>query len=107
MAYAKEEVISLIKRFTKEIAEIVHTDRVFLFGSYAKDNPDEYSDIDIAIISQDIDDGNYFELKKKIFKKAIEVNSYIEPLCFSKEEFDNDWLPIIPEIKRRGIEIKV
>ncbi len=106
MAYSKEELISLIKKFAKEVAQIVRTDRILLFGSYARGTPQEYSDIDIAVISPDIQDKNYFELKNKIFKKAIEVDSHIEPVCFSKEEFDNDWLPIIPEIKRKGIEIK-
>ena len=105
MAYSKEDVLNLIKRFRKNIEGVVHPDHVFLFGSYALGKAKEYSDIDVAIISSDITDENYFDLKKKIFKKAMEIDSYLEPLCFSEDEFDNDLLPIVIEIKRNGIEV--
>lgn len=105
MAYTKDEVLKMINRFRKEIEGMLHTDRVYLFGSYATGHAKDYSDIDVAIVSADITDENYFDMKSKIFKKAVEMDSHIEPLCFSKEEFDNDWLPIVPEIKRTGVEV--
>ena len=107
MVYSREEILKLIKEFRKAIEEIIHTDKIILFGSYVSGTPQEYSDIDIAVVSSDITDENYFDFKIRIFKKAMEFDSSLEPLCFSKEEFDNDWLPIIPEIKRTGIEVKI
>lgn len=105
MAYTKDEVLRVIKKFRREIESVIHADKVFLFGSYATGREQDYSDIDVAVVSADITDENYFDLKNKIFKKAVELDSHIEPLCFSKEEFDNDWLPIVPEIKRTGVEV--
>ena len=31
----------------------IHIDKIILFGSYARGNANEYSDIDIAVISDD------------------------------------------------------
>ncbi|KKP31083.1 MAG: Nucleotidyltransferase domain protein, partial [Candidatus Woesebacteria bacterium GW2011_GWC2_31_9] len=69
MAYTKDEVLKVIKKFRKEIEGLVHTDGVYLFGSYATGHAKDYSDIDIAIVSADINDENYFDMKSKIFKK--------------------------------------
>lgn len=105
MVYTKDEVLKVIKKFRESIKGMIHADRIFLFGSYATGHARDYSDIDVAVVSSDITGENYFELKNKIFKKAMELDSHLEPVCFSNEEFDNDWLPIVPEIKHNGIEI--
>ena len=105
MAYTREEVLRIVRTFRDAIDGLVHPDRMILFGSYAVGNARDYSDIDVAVVSSEINDKNYFDLKKKIFKKAMELNSQLEPLCFSSEEFENDWLPIVPEIKRSGVEV--
>lgn len=64
MAYTKDEVLKVINRFRKEIEGMLHTDRVYLFGSYATGHAKDYSDIDVAIVSADITDENYFDMKR-------------------------------------------
>ena len=60
-----------------------------MFGSYAIGNPKEYSDIDLAVIS------DWFEGKPKIenmqflSRIAARYNSLIEALPFTEEEYKN------------------
>ncbi|MBI5373864.1 MAG: nucleotidyltransferase domain-containing protein [Candidatus Schekmanbacteria bacterium] len=105
MADTKDEILILLRKFRETIEGIIHADKIILFGSYALGSEKEYSDIDIAVVSADINDENYYDLRKAIFRKAMEIDCRMETLCFSKEEFENDWLPIIPEIKRTGVEV--
>jgi predicted nucleotidyltransferase len=68
--------------------------KVILFGSYAKGNPDEDSDIDIMVILDNNDVANTYEerLNKKVFIRnlLLEINREIplDILVYSKEEFN-------------------
>lgn len=105
MAYAKDEIIALIHGFVEKLKSDFPIEQAYLFGSYASGSSDEDSDIDLALISPAIDANNSFELNKKVFHQAMLYNVYLEPICFSPEEFDEESLPIVHEIKRSGIEI--
>ena len=76
----------------------------WLFGSYAKGNYNENSDIDIAIVLGDnIEQTFDTEVKLMIIRNGEET--LIEPHSFSKEEF-NVGLPIVKQIFDHGIRIK-
>jgi uncharacterized protein len=72
-----------------------------LFGSYAKGNPHEWSDIDIALVSE-IFIGNRIKDKDKIRNITLAVSSEIEVLPFSPEDFDSQ-NPLAKEILETGI----
>jgi uncharacterized protein len=76
----------------------------YLFGSYAKGNATNDSDIDLAIILSTSEIDNYDE-RVKLMKIAVKNNYYlIEPHPFSEKDFDEED-PLIKEIKRTGIKI--
>jgi predicted nucleotidyltransferase len=78
--------------------------KVILFGSYAKGNFTDNSDIDLALVSDKFTDYPISD-RKKIVKANIKF-SVIEPHTFSKYYFlQGD--PFIDEIKKTGIEIAV
>lgn len=81
----------------------VNIDKAILFGSYAHNSPSRYSDIDVALVSDDFTDFPLAD-RKKITKANIRF-SMIEPHTFSKKYFSKGD-PLISEIKRTGIEIK-
>ncbi|MBC8413333.1 nucleotidyltransferase domain-containing protein [bacterium] len=84
----------------------IRIDKVILFGSYASGNIHEVSDIDIAIISSDFGKDRYEE-GKMLFQAAWRIDPRLEPLPISTHAYKNDtWLPIIYEIREKGIEIK-
>ncbi len=89
-----------IKRFCDELKKEYKIQNIFLFGSYSEGSYDSWSDIDLAVIV----DENEFN-PREIFAKAKEYDIRFDALGFSKYDFDNSQLPIIPEIKKKGIKI--
>ena len=97
-----------LEHYIKSITGVMNVDMIILFGSFAKGNPHEYSDIDLAVISKEIDpDLPRWENIRIIKEKA---NIYLDPdlqiIPFTKEAFENDKdSPIgsfIREIKKTG-----
>lgn len=93
-----------IKSYIEQLESIgVHVQQVILFGSYANGKYDEWSDIDLAIVSDDFA-GNRFNDRNKIRKLTLKVNSDISPLPFRPEDFnDSDYF--VKEILETGIRI--
>ena len=74
-----------------------------LFGSYAKGNPQEWSDIDIALVS-DVFIGNRIDDKDKIRKITLSISSELEVIPFSPNDF-NEHNPLVKEIIKTGIRL--
>ena len=74
-----------------------------LFGSYAKGNYHEWSDIDIALVS-DLFVGNRMDDKDKIRDITLSVSCDIEVLPFAPFDF-NVKNPFVKEILRTGIKL--
>lgn len=74
-----------------------------LFGSYARGNYQEWSDIDIALVS-DIFEGNRIVDKDKIRKITLSISSEIEAIPFSPKDF-NLQNPFAKEILTTGIRL--
>jgi predicted nucleotidyltransferase len=91
--------ISLIKKNFKGIRKAI------LFGSYARNNERQESDIDIALIFDELNDNEKFDLQVQLMLLASQIDSRIEPHPISKEDFNSN-SPFVNEIKRTGIEIK-
>lgn len=82
--------------------QIPITEAVF-FGSYARGNETEWSDIDIALVSE-IFEGNRIADKDKIRKITLSISSEIEVVPFPPEDF-NEQNPFAREILRTGIKL--
>jgi len=59
----------------------------YLFGSYAKGNYTEWSDIDVVLVSPNFV-GDRFDDKKKIARITLDVDSNISPLPYRPEDFE-------------------
>jgi predicted nucleotidyltransferase len=90
--------LSLIK---ERFADI---EKAYIFGSYAKGNPTEESDIDIALIFSNLDDKERFDIQVQLMLLAARIDSRIEPHPISHEDFDSG-NPLMVEIKKTGIEV--
>lgn len=62
----KVDIMNVINEYVKEIKKHYKIDCIILFGSYAKGTESEYSDIDIAIVSEDFDEVSDFFIKEII-----------------------------------------
>ncbi len=102
----KKEIINIIKNFSNQLSNKgIKIEKIILFGSYARGDYKEWSDIDIAIVSESFG-VNRFEERLFLSKIAANIDSRIEPHPIGKNEFENDdWKILISEIKKSGIEI--
>ncbi|MBN1615069.1 MAG: nucleotidyltransferase domain-containing protein [Deltaproteobacteria bacterium] len=101
---ADEKIEQTVKSYIEQLETIgIHVQQAILFGSYANGTHDEWSDIDLAIVSEDFE-GNRFEDRNKIRKITLRVNSDISPMPFRPEDFnDSDYF--VKEILETGIRI--
>lgn len=75
--------------------------RAYLFGSYANGKADQWSDIDLALISDKFLGNRYLDLQL-LTDYILEAGQDISPLPFSSEDFDNSMFAR-DEIIKKGI----
>jgi predicted nucleotidyltransferase len=101
------EIKNIILRFVKAIKVTgIRIERVVLYGSYASGRAHSESDLDIAVVSPDFGKDR-FEEGVKLNRIAWRIDPKIEAIPVSSRSYENDtWLPMIDEIKSKGIEIE-
>ena len=97
----KREAINKVKAYRLLVQDHFPVEKVYLFGSYAKNTNTEDSDIDVAIIVDKID-GDFFSINPLLWKLRRQIDDRIEPILLEKE-FDH--ADFIGEIEKYGIEI--
>ena len=101
---ADRKIEKTIRSYLEQLERIgIHVQQAILFGSYASGKYEEWSDIDLAIVSKDFV-GNRFEDRNKIRKITLQVNSDISPMPYRPEDF-NDSNYFVKEILETGIRI--
>ncbi len=78
----------------------------FIFGSYANNNQRVDSDIDIALVIDNMSDAERFNMQVNLLMIASKIDNRIEPHPISKQDLLSN-NPFVMEIKRTGIELKV
>ncbi|MBW7989532.1 MAG: nucleotidyltransferase domain-containing protein [Planctomycetes bacterium] len=51
----KEISTELLNEITRRLADSIHPERIYLFGSHAAGNPEDDSDIDLLVVVRDTD----------------------------------------------------
>jgi predicted nucleotidyltransferase len=77
---------------------------IYLFGSYAKKRANRWSDIDLAVVSDQFK-RNSIEKELFLWKIGRKIDSKIEPIGFSVEDFNDFYNPIVYEIKTTGVRV--
>ncbi len=77
--------------------------KAYLFGSYSNGKNKEWSDIDLAIISDKFT-GDNFSDRNMISKITVSVDGRLEPHTFRTSDF-NESNPFVREIITTGIRI--
>lgn len=99
----KKEAIKLAKQYKELITPYFPNNKMYLFGSYSKDNQTEDSDIDIAVVVNSFS-GDFFEEVPILWKIRRKVSTLIEPILLSAEEENS---PIYKEVLKNGILISL
>ena len=94
----------IIKKYLKELEKNqIHVQRAILFGSHSKGLSHDWSDIDIAIVS-DAFDGVRIRDKGKIRRITLSVSSDLAPIPFRPGDFTEDD-PLVREILQTGVRV--
>lgn len=86
---AREELLERVAAFARELQERLPVEEVYLFGSFARGQVHEGSDIDLVVVG---DFKERFPYRASAILKMTDLP--IEPLVYTRQEFE--------EMKRRG-----
>lgn len=89
MVLSEDQVTKIIRGFILELRREIPIKEIILFGSYAQGNPKEYSDIDLAVISDWFKGKPKIENMQYLSRIAAAYNSLVEALPFTEEEYRN------------------
>ena len=80
----------------------INVQSAYIFGSYAKGNFNEDSDIDLAIIMKNL--SNSFTMQVELMKLSRKIDTRIEPHPIDESDF-NSSNPFAHEILTKGIHV--
>ena len=96
-------IIAIAEKYADEVKRHYHVDEVILFGSFAKGGQHKDSDIDIAVVSDDIVNASSERLNLMRYRRNIDLR--IEPHLVSTVDYRRVENPFIAEIVKTGIRI--
>lgn len=101
----KKTAFEIIKKYIYFLIREKKLDikKVYLFGSYVRDNFHKDSDIDLAIVMKNLIDS--FDMQVELMKLSGNFDTRIEPHPFDVSDFNSSH-PFANEIINTGIEIK-
>ena len=98
----KEFALELVRRYKEAIApNFDPAMKVIMFGSYAKDCPNEWSDIDVAVIVPKVDRSQWWNTAISLGRARRDISCYIEPVLLESAEDT----PIYREVMRTGVAV--
>jgi predicted nucleotidyltransferase len=77
---------------------------IYLFGSYAQNKNNKWSDIDVAVVSDRLK-RNWWKNEILLSHISLDVDPRIEPHGFTVKGFADDSDPMVYEIKRTGVRV--
>ena len=98
----KEFALELVRRYKEVITPRFDPAlKVMMFGSYAKDCPNEWSDIDVAVIVPKVDHEKWWDTAVSLGRARENISCYIEPIHLESGEDS----PIYREVMRTGVAV--
>ena len=94
MQLDKKQVIDNAKKYVELINKHFDTEKIILFGSYAKGNWHKDSDIDIAVIVDNITD-DFLSISTMLNKLTRNIDYRIEPVLLEKDDDRSGFLSTI------------
>lgn len=99
-----KEIANIVDKYISIVKENYDVEAIILFGSYAKGTQHKDSDIDIAIITDDIKTDKFDE-EVKLTLLRRKIDNRIEPHIISITDYENDETPFVVEVKNTGIKV--
>jgi len=104
MAKIPNLIIEIVNKFIKEAEkDNIRISQAVIFGSYAKGTNHEYSDIDLAVVSDDFEGISFYD-NKKLTKAMLRTSIDLETHTYLPSEFNED-NPFVKEILEYGFRV--
>lgn len=106
----ERETINIIKSYLHRLNNSgLDAHRAILFGSYVhNESIDEWSDIDLLVLSSKFDDQYTREDVNMLWRLASDVDSRIEPIAVGEKQWLTDREnPIIEVARMEGVTVKI
>jgi len=99
----QQVTIRTVQSLAKQIMDSgIHLKRVYLYGSFARNQQHENSDIDVALVADEFTGVGFDDIR--LFVRYLRKYTMIQARTYSTEYFEQGD-PFIDEIKETGIEI--
>ena len=102
----KSELESELKKLASKIKEITPATKIYLFGSYAYGIPNEDSDIDLCILTNE--NRRKLEILREIRRNVGDINYPLDILVYKTDEFNervNNKYIMESKIYKDGVEL--
>lgn len=92
----KDQVLNMAKEYAAVVREVLNIESIILYGSQAKGTANNDSDIDIAVIVNEIP-GDYLDTTALLWRLSRKVNMDIEPVLLTPTDSDSGFLRTVRE----------
>jgi predicted nucleotidyltransferase len=96
------EILNTVKQYVMLIPKEIGVKEAYLFGSFARGKEREGSDIDIAVIVENMPD--FFSTQRLLMQLRRNIDLRIEPHPIMEQDF-NSSNPFAWEIEKTGIKV--
>ena len=104
MDETSSSIIEILKKYILELNRFkINIEQAYLFGSFATGKQQKWSDIDIALVSNDFSGIDVLDAEK-IARPTINIDYRISPITFKPEDFSTDNM-FVREILKESIRI--
>ena len=102
----QQDAIIIVRQYIANLKNaVISISKAYLFGSYARNQANENSDIDVLLVS-DVFDTNDDVVLSRPWSPKYRIDYRIEPVAMGLKRFKTDENSIILEVVRKeGIEI--
>lgn len=101
-----QEAITQIKKLTEPVFKEYGVEKAYVFGSYARGDYNENSDIDIIIVAKNIKSlliiGAILEALKQVLQKEVDL---VEEECFEEDNIEEWEQEFYDNIKKERVII--
>jgi predicted nucleotidyltransferase len=102
-------ILTAIRRYFKSLNTYgIRASQLVPFGSFARGNADEFSDIDLIVIAPELEGLRELTVVEKLWEATASADNRIEPIPCGEQEWQTDGSrPILEIARREGIAITV
>lgn len=101
-------IVNVVRQYLAVLPNVgIHASRAVLFGSFARDEADQDSDIDLVVVAPEFDAGRDHDTIKRLWETTILADVRIEPIPCGEQEWENgNGRPILEIARREGVVIE-